>query len=299
MCRRRWFFFSELDICLCICFLISRHVIKAFTAPTQAYLVEQKQQNSNDDYTYPFSVALSNPRPQPESFADKLKELWNDPRPISAVLLDQDRSAVVGQIDNEDIPYCIVSDEFQIDDEEFQILLYPRGRFIGRSSNTGKVKLLSDSSSYIAGSASAYLRYLPKQYGDEVDVAWKLRLCETKTNEEGHTITTPLSIMTSGGMPKSNTTWSAAMTLCTELESSESVGRAQDWGSSIFSANEVCNALLINGLVAEGEMTIFDKRQGESSFFTFPPRGAVGSILASVRRNTAAASSELVREFRA
>jgi signal peptidase I len=136
------------------------------------------------------------------------------------------------------------------------------------------------------------LRYLPKQYGDEVDIAWKLRLC-TIDNDE------PLSIITSGGLPKSNTTWSAAMTLCVELESSESVGRAQDWGSSTWSANEVCIAL--GNLKAEGEITIFDKRHGESSF-TFPPKGAVGAVLSAAQltsSNSANGNNSSGRVFRA
>jgi signal peptidase I len=238
--------------------------------------------------TYRFSVPLSNPRPKPQSFADKFKELWNDPRPISAVLTDTDSSSVVGRIGNTDVPYCIVSDEFNIDNEAFQILLYPRGRFVGSDDTT----TTSSSSSYIPGSASAYLRYLPKQYGDEVDIAWKLRLC-TIDNDE------PLSIITSGGLPKSNTTWSAAMTLCVELESSESVGRAQDWGSSTWSANEVCNAL--GNLKAEGEITIFEKRRGESSF-AFPPKGAVGAVLSAAQvtsSNSAADGNSSGRVFTA
>mmetsp|Transcript_1383 Transcript_1383/g.2477 ORF Transcript_1383/g.2477 Transcript_1383/m.2477 type:complete len:599 (+) Transcript_1383:74-1870(+) len=265
-----------LDLLLLCIFLISNHVEGFSTTPTtqakQVKLANDATIN-NKPSTHIFSVPLKNPRPKPESFVDKFKELWNDPRPISAVLSDNDSSSV-GQIDDEEIPYCIVSDEFNIDDEKFQILLYPRGRFVG--SDTSIV-----GSSFIAGSASAYLRYLPKQYGDEVDIAWKLRLCGNTLDTKGTTTTTPLSIVTSGGLPKSNTTWSAAMTLCTELEGSESVGRTQDWGSSTWQANEVCNAL--GGLVAEGEITIFEKRQSESSFFTLPPRGAVGAVLSAAR----------------
>lgn len=251
------------------------------TQSAQTKLLANDIQNNNSG-TYTFSVPLTNPRPKPESFVEKFKELWNDPRPISAVLSDQDSSSV-GKIDDEEIPYCIVSDEFSIDEERFQILLYPRGRFVGSDTS---------SSSFIAGSASAYLRYLPLQYGDEVDVAWKLRLCNSTIGSNGSVSTTPLSIVTSGGLPKSNTTWSAAMTLCTEMEGSESVGRTQDWGSSIWSANDVCNSL--GSLVAEGEITIFEKRQSESSFFTLPPRGAVGAVLSSARSTSSGG-----RKFRA
>jgi len=283
----------DLLLLLLYIFLISsNNHVKGFSASTTSTTQAKQNELVNDAIlnskpnTFLFSVPLTNPRPKAESFVDKFKELWNDPRPISAVLSDKDRSSV-GKIDDEEIPYCIVSDEFNIDDEMFQILLYPRGRFVGSGAS---------GSGPITGSASAYLRYLPKQYGNELDIAWKLRLCGSTTDNEGTTVTTPLSIVTSGGLPKSNTTWSAAMTLCTELESSESVGRAQDWGSSTWYANEVCSAL--GGLVAEGEITIFDKRQGESSFFTLPPRGAVGAVFSAARR-TAADQESGGRIFRA
>ena len=141
--------------------------------------------------TYSFSVPLtiSNKRPKPTSFIETFSELWNDPRPISAIISSKDRSNVGEREDGETIPYCIISDEFDIDGEKFQILLYPRGRFVGDGSNT------------VSSPASAYLRYLPKLYGDEVDIGWRLQLCNG--NDE------PLSISTSGGIPRSNTTWSA------------------------------------------------------------------------------------------
>ena len=267
---------------LCIIFISIEGFSTTSTQAKQTTKLANDAFTDNRPDTYTFSVPLTNPRPKPESFVDKFKELWNDPRPISAVLSDQDSSSV-GKIDDEEIPYCIVSDEFSVDDEMFQILLYPRGRFVGSDTS---------SSSFIPGSASAYLRYLPKQYGDEVDVAWKLRLCGNTIDSSGTTVTTPLSIVTSGGLPKSNTTWSAAMTLCTEMEGSESVGRTQDWGSSIWSANDVCNSL--GSLAAEGEITIFEKRKSESSFFTLPPRGAVGAVLSAAR-----STSDGGRKFRA
>lgn len=283
-----------LSLLCCIFLIINNNHVNGFSTPATQSAKQNKLVNdainnkltSTNTNTYSFSVPLANSRPKPESFVDKFKELWNDPRPISAVLSDKDSSSV-GQIDNEEIPYCIVSDEFNIDGEMFQILLYPRGRFVGSDTASGD-------SSVIAGSASAYLRYLPNQYGDELDISWKLRLCGS-TTDDGTAITTPLSIATSGGLPKSNTTWSAAMTLCTELESSESVGRAQDWGSSTWSANEVCNSL--SGLVAEGEITIFEKRQSESSFFTLPPSGAVGAVLSAARSSADPESG--CRKFRA
>lgn len=211
--------------------------------------------------TYSFSVPLVNERPKPTSFIDTFKELWNDPRPISS-LISNDRSNVgerkseSGTI--ESIPYCIISEEFTIDGETFQILLYPRGRFVGDSSSA---------SASTTGPASAYLRYLPKSYGDEIDIAWKLQLCNDNA---------PLLVSTAGGLPKSNTTWSAALTFCEELESVESAGRATDWGSSIWRANEVCNSL--DTLYAKGEVTVFAKRSGESSF-ALPLKGGIGAVL--------------------
>ena len=70
----------------------------------------------------------------------------------------------------ENIPYCIMSDEFEIEKHSsFQILLYPKG-FTSSSASTST----SSSSSSSTGYASAYLRYLPKSYGDEVDITYKL-----------------------------------------------------------------------------------------------------------------------------
>ena len=68
----------------------------------------------------------------------------------------------------ENIPYCIMSDEFEIEKHSsFQILLYPKG-FTSSFAST------STSSSSSTGYASAYLRYLPKSYGNEVDITYKL-----------------------------------------------------------------------------------------------------------------------------
>ena len=116
--------------------------------------------NGFSSNTYSFSVPLtiSNRRPKPTSFIETFSELWNDPRPISAIISSKDRSNVGEREDGETIPYCIISDEFDIVGELFQILLYPRGRFVVDGSNGASPP------------ASAYLRYLPKVYGDEVDI---------------------------------------------------------------------------------------------------------------------------------
>ncbi|CAJ1959646.1 unnamed protein product [Cylindrotheca closterium] len=242
---------------------------------------------SNDDHkhapTYSFSVPLINKRPKPESFGDKFIELWNDPRPVTS-LVGNDRTTVGNRItsegESEEIPYCILSEEFDIGTELFQILLYPRGRYVSGSGSVG-------------GIASAYLRYLPKEYGEELDVSWNLQLCVSKENTgaaDGDDDMEILSISTSGGLPKSNTTWSAAMTFCHELEAVESVGRATDWGSSIWSAGEVCQGL--GRICARGNITVFDKRQSGISF-SFPPKGALGDVLRSSNQPLSS------REFRA
>ena len=246
--------------------------------PQQEDLLADSVNNNNSDQnnkdtpnTYTFSIPLQNKRPKPESFIETFKELWNDPRPVTSLISSNDRTNV-GEIENdsgsmEDIPYCIISDEFEVENEKFQILLYPRNRFVGDSSS-----ITTSEGEFIPGAASAYLRYLPKQYGDEIDIAWKLKLCSKVNGDDKQT----LSISTSGGLPKSNTTWSAAMTFCTEVESVESVGRTTDWGSSIWSANDVCNSL--GNIFAEGEMTVFSKCKGGSSV-SLPPKGAMGAVL--------------------
>jgi len=254
---------------------------------------QQQQKNSSSEKsprtrTYSFSVPLINARPKPESFVETFIELWNDPRPVTSLVQSDDRS-FVGERRNdkglkEEIPYCIISDEFEIEDESFQILLYPRGRFVRDYSSSSSDKE-SDSGGSISGPAGLYLRYLPQNYGDEIDIAWKLKLCDknpSSSSSSSSTANTYLSVSTSGGLPRSKDTWSSAMTFCTEFEAVESVGRATDWGSSSWYANEICNAL--DNLVAEGEVTVFDTRKGESSFACWPPfsKGGIGAVIRAV-----------------
>lgn len=246
--------------------------------------------------TYTFSVPLQNAKPKPDSAIDTLVELWNDPRPITSLIASDDRS-YVGERENangsgkKEIPYCIISDEFEIEHESFQILLYPRGRFVRDYSSTASSSSTDNISTTITGPASAYLRYLPKQYGDEVDIAWKLKL---RTKDK------TLPVGTSGGLPKSKDTWSSAMTFCNEFEAVESVGRATDWGSSSWYAQDVCNAL--DDLVAEGEITVFDRRKGESSFVAWPPfsKGGIGAVRRASSASSSSSQSVPVkqREFR-
>jgi hypothetical protein len=124
------------------------------------------------------------------------------------------------------------------------------------------------------------LRYLAKKYGDEVDIGWRLRLCSRKgTDEDTNEDASYLQISTSGGLPRSKFTWSAAMTFCHEFEAVESVGRATDWGSGIWDANEVCKSFRHGYIFAEGEMSVFAKRSGESSFsWPFLTKGSIGAV---------------------
>lgn len=254
------------QLLLCSYSILAPHFVKGLSLPKTTPRSKSPTIPSTEQETHTFSVSLINARPKPQSAIDTFIELWNDPRPVTSLFGDRTRAGQWEGKDGktEDIPYCIVSEEFQIGKGAFQILLYPRGRFVGASS------------SLYGGLASAYLRYLPEKYGDEIDIAFKLRLCVKQA--DGTTI--PLQVATSGGLPKSDDTWSAAMTFCTEFEALESVGRATDWGSTIWSSNDVCAAL--GNLVAEGEMTIFASRQGENSF-SWPPlsKGAIGAIAKS------------------
>jgi signal peptidase I len=243
---------NALLLIICCCLLT---LVDPLSTPTKA-ASSLKAPPSTFPKTFSFSVPLINARPKPESFVDSFIELWNDPRPITS-LLDGDRSMVgeretaAGEI--EEIPYCIISAKFQIDTESFQILLYPRGRFVsGSTANDGP--------------ASAYLRYLPKNYGDEVDIAWNLQLGILQDDKNFKV----LPVSTSGGLPKSNITWSAAMTFCSEMEAVESVGRATDWGSSSWSSQDVCSGL--GTLIAQGSVTVFERRTPRS-------KGAIGAVI--------------------
>jgi signal peptidase I len=251
----------------------------------------------NKPTTYSFSIPLINPRPKPTSFVDKFIELWNDPRPISSLVQSSD-SSYVGTGDNE-VPYCIISDEFYIDDEAFQILLYPCGRFVGGSASLSSG---DGEKTIVSGAASAYLRYLPKKYGDEIDIAWKLRLRSSKspdTSEGNSRDTTYLQISTSGGLPRSPDTWSAAMTFCHELEAVESVGRATDWGSSIWNANQVCKVFKEEYIFAEGEVCVFAKRSRESSFaWPLFSKGGLGAVYKTANQYHTPEQTKERRDFR-
>mmetsp|Transcript_33282 Transcript_33282/g.50199 ORF Transcript_33282/g.50199 Transcript_33282/m.50199 type:complete len:572 (+) Transcript_33282:163-1878(+) len=199
-----------------------------------------------------FSVPFIEARPKTQSPTEQFWSLWNDKRSVADLIRDS-------RIDENAVPYCVMSEKFEVQGFRFQILLYPRGVFSSSSedinSQAGKFP------------ASAYLKFLPSEYGDEVDICWKLRLKDGQTGDL-------LPIETSGGLPKSNETWSAAMTFCTQNEAVDSVGRTMDWGSSIWNAQQVCDCL--PNIEAEGVITIFDSRTGCSSLSL---KGALGDSL--------------------
>ncbi len=218
--------------------------------------------------TESFSVPLVTERPEPTTAGATLNRLWNDPRPVTSLIrdaLDSNSKSNDENIQGGEIPYCLVSDEFLVGGKHrFIVSLFPRGRFAAGSSTSFKAN---------NGPAAAYLRYIPDKYGDEVDIGWKLKLVDTQTN-------TSLPIMTSGGLPRSNTTWSVAMTFCAENEDIESCGRAADWGSSIWYQTAVCEAVVSGSIEAQIEISLYGSRRGESSFF-IPPRGAVRAAIES------------------
>ncbi len=231
------------------------------TTPTNSDKTTKESPSSSFPKTESFSVPLIAERPAPATATATLNRLWNDPRPVTSLIRDalDNKNPTEENSNSGELPYCLVSDEFLVDcKHRFTISLFPRGRFAAGSSSSFKAN---------NGPAAAYLRYVPGQYGDEVDIGWKLKLVNTLTN-------TSLPIMTSGGLPRSNTTWSVAMTFCADNEDIESCGRAADWGSSTWYQKEVCDAVASGSIEARVEITLYDSRKGESSF-SIPPRGAV------------------------
>mmetsp|Transcript_2730 Transcript_2730/g.8024 ORF Transcript_2730/g.8024 Transcript_2730/m.8024 type:complete len:614 (-) Transcript_2730:90-1931(-) len=209
-----------------------------------------------------------------ETWQAKLDRLWNDPRPFTEAF---DGDVAIGDNDvftSETLPYRLTSGTFDIHNQTFECILYPRG-ILNREA---------------VGSAAAYLRYHAASPGDEVDMDWTLRLINGRTGEA-------LPLFTSGGLPRSNDTWSSAMTFTSNMERVDSLGRTGDWGSSTWFTDGVVEALGGPGgnLIVEGNVTIHNVRSGENSF-SFPPgqRGAVGAAIRSVQ-----AARDRPRTFRA
>ena len=210
-----------------------------------------------------------------ETWQAKLDRLWNDPRPFTEAFDDDVAEAADdGIFTSETLPYRLTTGTFDVHNQTFECILYPRG-ILNREA---------------VGSAAAYLRYHAAYPGDEVDVDWTLRLIDGRTGEA-------LPLFTSGGLPRSNDTWSSAMTFTSNMERVDSLGRTGDWGSSTWFTDDVVGALGGPGgnLVVEGNVTIHGVRSGENSF-SFPPgqRGAVGAAIRSVQ-----GAREKPRTFRA
>lgn len=266
----------------CIFFLMNYVVTLILITVTTVSCLSAISTTKNYKIRVPLNTVRKSTNP-----LDILSELWNDPRPIGAVV--RSNRTFVGKVKNDDgilkdIPYCVLSDKFQIFGESFQILLYPRGRFVGDDNNLVNV----------SGPAAVYLRYLPKEYGNEIDITYRLRLVDSRNN-------VPLPIATSGGLPRSNNTWSSAMTFCSEAgevmisifisyhenrnrrlikcfsEAIESIGRATDWGSSSWYAEDVCQ--ILGNISAELNVTVFDVRSGQS-MISWPPftKGGIGAV---------------------
>ena len=254
---------------LALSFLVAvgplHHYCQGLSSTPRTKGTRSKSQTANEfPEAESFSVPLIAERPKPKTALSTLDRLWNDPRPVTSLIRDAlDSKTTADESESssngDEISYCMLSDEFLVDNQHrFRISLFPRGRFAAGSSSSFKAN---------NGPAAAYLRYFPDQYGDEVDVGWKLTLVDTRTNAS-------LPIITSGGLPKSNTTWSAAMTFCADNEDIESCGRAADWGASTWLQKAVCDAVASGSIEAKVEITIYDSRRGESSF-SIPPKGAV------------------------
>jgi signal peptidase I len=215
---------------------------------------------SAESTQFPFyfnvTIPLDTVRPAPRDPVEQFQRLWNDKRSLADVLRDQ--------TSNNEVPYCLVSETFDIplhndNNLTFQVLLYPRGVY-GSSTSVGGNNV----------AASAYLSFHSHYPGVEADVAWRLKLIDATNNET-------LPIVTSGGLPRSNSTFSAAMTFCTPSEALDSVGRTADWGSSTWRSLDPTKS----SWRAELKLTVFDVRNGCTSF-TWPPRGALGDVWTAV-----------------
>ena len=258
--------------------------VEAFTRPTTTSETASSFATTSTA-AFPHKVVVTVPlntiRPPPKDSWETFDRLWNDKRSLADLWRD---SALAGSTKNDldnnqdsDIPYCLVSDKFTVAattsspaNLTFQVLLYPRGVYSSRPTG------LTDQTP-----ASAYLSFCgssnsndekEQAFPTEADVAWKLQLVNRRTNQA-------LPVVTSGGLPRSKTTWSAAMTFCTLAEAVDSLGRTADWGSSTWKAADVCDGL--GHLDAQVELTIFATRT-KSTSWQWPPRGALGAVARAV-----------------
>jgi hypothetical protein len=66
----------------------------------------------NSPCTYSFSIPLINERSKPNTFREKIFELWNDPRDITSLIANANNDRKSNPTDA--IPYCIISDTFDV-----------------------------------------------------------------------------------------------------------------------------------------------------------------------------------------
>lgn len=246
----------------------------AFSVKSSGQGIKTAAKPTNDVITSTFSRNIEvDSRPVEETWQQKLERLWNDPRPVNEALQSVDDRTAEGHFTAETLPYQLTTGKFSVANQMFEVILYPRG--------------ILDSAS--AGSAAAYLRYHPVIDGDEIDVSWTLRLIDGQTGRS-------LSLLTSGGLPRSADTWSCAMTFTSRAEGVDSVGRTADWGSSTWLTSSIVDSLVEPGchLQVEGNITVHDIRREERSIgWPLGTKGALGATLQAVR-----GAREAPRSFR-
>lgn len=257
-------------------------IVHALSAKSSIAIIKVVKNNASPStpITTSFSKTIeADSRRVEETWQSKLERLWNDPRPVNEALLSSDAADDTDDVSNgiitaDSLPYRLTTGTFALHNQTFEVILYPRG-ILDRES---------------VGMAAAYLRYHSANPGDEIDISWTLRLIDCQTGK-------PLPLFTSGGLPRSNDTWSSAMTFTSSLERVDSLGRTGDWGSSTWFTDNVVKSL--NGPVAnlrvEGNVTIYGIRSGENSLsWPLGSKGAVGAAIKSVKD-----AKESPRTFRA
>jgi len=94
-----------------------------------------------------------------------------------------------------------------------------------------------------------------------------------------------------GGPPTFQHNLLAAMTFCVKNEDIKSCGRAADWGSLTWLPGGVCKAVASGAIEAQGKITLYKKRTGQTSFL-FPPSGALGVAMKAGTKAGRAEKSE-------
>lgn len=241
---------SSVLVCLFTVYVVSKWY------PSSAFSASQSPASAVR--TASFSAVVE-PRGSQATTMERLERLWNDPRPISQVIGNDDDLQRERKDDGDSaLPYCLSTGTFEAAGCKFEVLIYPRG-ILDRAD---------------VGTAAAYLKFRPESPGNEADIGWTLRLVDGRTGKA-------LPIFTSGGLPRSADTWSSAMTFTSRFEAADSVGRTADWGASTWSADDIVNSLSGPGtqLKVEGIISLYGVRDGESTFsWPLGQKGALGAI---------------------